>query len=270
MADPADYRPALPTYHWAPAVRRLEARTSWNSDAAWFGYTCNYKSVDHQNDICGAFHYYRKGEWITKTRGGYSNTGMIHSPDYWNAIAVQNDPISVGWSRSRSTEAGLYGLTRAIPSGVASVALDYAYAHADSTNLYQSGQPAAHDVALVSRSIIWLKPDVIVTYDRATDQDRRPVQALQPRPAHGEPDPLRRQRQGDHPEGSAASGRCAAPDRRDYYQAGVGIGQPARRARDDAVADRIDPSGTVPLDVRFLTVLQTTDGADPGAPALIR
>jgi hypothetical protein len=269
-ADPADYRPALPTYHWSPTVKRLEARTSWSSDAAWFGYTCSYKSIDHQNDICGAFHYYRKGEWITKTRTGYSNTGIIDSPDYWNAIAVQNDPVNVGgYQQVPFDRGGPLRADQGDPSGVSSVALDYAYAQADSTNLYQSGSPPAHDVTLVSRSIIWLKPDVIVTYDRATTKTAGRFKRYNICLPTASPTISGTSVKATTPKGQLLRVDSLLPTgatvTNQPWESDNLLAQPEPML----ARVRIEPSGTVPLDIRFLTVLQTTDGADPGAPALI-
>ncbi len=51
-----------------------------------------------------------------------------------------------------------------------STADDYAYALGDATNLYNSSYEGSTDIVHASRSIVWLKPDHIVVYDRATSK----------------------------------------------------------------------------------------------------
>jgi hypothetical protein len=59
------------------------------------------------------------------------------------------------------------------PTATVSVQSGYTYTFGDTTNLYNKPSPwspanAALDILHASRSILWLKPDYIVTYDRAT------------------------------------------------------------------------------------------------------
>jgi hypothetical protein len=51
----------------------------------------------------------------------------------------------------------------------------YVYAHGDSTALYNSEYEGVTAVDHVSRSLMWLQPDVIVLYDRAATRADNPV-----------------------------------------------------------------------------------------------
>jgi hypothetical protein len=48
-----------------------------------------------------------------------------------------------------------------------SAAADWVYALGDATDIYNSENNNAYDVTQATRSIVWLKPDHVVTYDRA-------------------------------------------------------------------------------------------------------
>jgi hypothetical protein len=269
---PVDYRPKLQPYFYSPAQRRLEARSSWNADASWFGYTCNWKTIDHQTDVCNSFHFFRKGEWLTKPRTGYSNTGILDSPDYWNATSVQNDRVDVGgWQQVAYDRGGPPRGGVGDPSAVVSVDGNYAYAEGDATNLYVLASSPGQDIVHVSRGIFWLKPDTIVTYDRDVTKTAgrfkrynlclpeaariagATATAKTPRGQLLRVDALL-------PEGATISDQ---PWEKDNLL-----------ANPEPMGARIriepDPRQPTPTSVRFLTVLQASDGRDPGRPTLIR
>jgi hypothetical protein len=266
--SPPDYRPSLPPQYYSPAQRRLEARTGWKPDASWFGSTCNWKHIDHQSDICNSFHFFRKGEWITKTRTGYSNTGIIDTPDYWNVLGIQNDPADVGgWQQILYDRGGPARGSSGDPSAVVSTKPTYVYVEGDATNLYVLGK--ARDILHASRATLWVKPDTVVTYDRAVTKTvgrfKRYNLNLPSAPRIA----------GTTIEANTAKGQLLRLDAllparptitvQPWEHDTLLAGPESMRAR-----IRIEPNVAVPTptDVRFLTVLQVTDGKDPG-PATI-
>ncbi|MEP6789285.1 MAG: hypothetical protein ABJB40_12680, partial [Acidobacteriota bacterium] len=46
----------------------------------------------------------------------------------------------------------------------------FTYGLGDSTGLYNSNYEEINDIAQASRSIVWLQPDYIIVYDRATSK----------------------------------------------------------------------------------------------------
>ncbi len=175
--DPAapaaeDPRPALPTTFFAPGIGHLFARTDWTPDATWFAYTNGWNTIDHQHADGNRFELYRKGEWLTKERTGYGTD--IACSDYKNTLGLQNDVPSHDegfrhteylrgsqWSYSNDGAGKI--LAQASGAG-------YVYALGDSTGLYRSTYENATDITHASRSIVWLAPDRVVTYDRATSK----------------------------------------------------------------------------------------------------
>ena len=169
-AEAIDPHPGLPLVHFAEGIGRLLARTSWEEDATWFTWALGWSTVDHQHADGNMFEFYRAGEWLTKERTGYGFN--IGSSDYHNTLALENDQPDhfdpsdyrydlhqrgSQWMIVASGDPEILGL---------STGNGYVYALGDATNLYNSEVELSTDVEHVSRSIVWLQPDHIVTYDR--------------------------------------------------------------------------------------------------------
>lgn len=176
LPAPADPRPALPTEFYAAPLGRLLARTDWTPQASWLTYICCWNSINHQNGCGNQFEFYRKGEWLVKERSGYANDNVGATPDFHNTLSVMNDvPAQLFWFEGPiSARGGQWkeGLNTGDPTAMASWGASYAYAQGDATNLYNrwdqwNPQNRALDVAHCSRSLLWLKPDHVIIYDRA-------------------------------------------------------------------------------------------------------
>ncbi len=172
--NPPDPRPKMPTLYFGKGTNHLLARTSWNSDARWFTYKLTWNKIDHQHGDGNMFEFYRKGEWLTKNRVGYGPTAV--SSDFHNTLTVKNDPPKYNNTGSYQNIQWNHGsqwgyIATGDPSLVAkSFTNDFVYLTGDATNLYNSSSDNANDVSHVSRSIVWLKPDHIVVYDRAASK----------------------------------------------------------------------------------------------------
>ena len=170
----ADPRPSLPATFFAEGLGRVLARTDWTADASWFTYKLSWSSIDHQQADGNMFEFYRQGEWLTKDRTGYGwNVG---STDYKNSVAIHNtipkhsspdDYRYINWTRGSQWNYVNDGDGQILAK---TFAKDYVYLLGDSTRLYNSTYEGSTDVAHASRSIIWLKPDFIAVYDRATSK----------------------------------------------------------------------------------------------------
>jgi len=171
---PTDPRPSYPTTWYAPGMRRLLSRTDWTENAAWFTYNLSWDRVDHNAAGGNGIEFYRNGEWLTKIHVGY-DLDYIAS-DHLNTLGVQNDPVSQDDYRLMLWERGsqwLYSANDPVPP-VYSEGPDYLFVYGDSTNLYNTDYEGLDGVLHVSRSVLWLKPDVVIIYDRAiTRSDNR-------------------------------------------------------------------------------------------------
>ncbi|MEK7254037.1 MAG: T9SS type A sorting domain-containing protein, partial [Bacteroidota bacterium] len=176
VSDPPDPRPAMETTFLDPAWNRVLARTEWTPDCSWFNWHCHWTKINHQAGDGNQFEFYRKGEWLTKERSGYTNDNIGTTSEFHNTIALQNDvPANMQWYEGPISERGgqwKEGLNAGDPSVKTSFGDGYVYATGDATNLYNRPNQwtpanAAMDIEHASRSIVWLKPDHIVVYDRA-------------------------------------------------------------------------------------------------------
>jgi hypothetical protein len=170
---PADPRPALATSLLAPGMNRILARTAWGDpEASWFTYILGWNSIDHQHATGNAIGFWRKGEWLTKPWAGY---GMfVGNADYQNTLALRNAGGATGvdfWAENnRRGSQYLYGPGDPLPLA-SSLADGYTYALGDATALYNNAAIGASAVTEATRSVLWVKPDTIVVYDRAATAD---------------------------------------------------------------------------------------------------
>ncbi len=164
-----DPRPALPPDYFAPGTGVLLSRTGWTAVDAWFTYKLSWNAIDHQHGDGNAIGFFRGGEWMTMPASGYGVN--IGSSDYQNTLAIQN-PVNTAntfWSANMARGSQWEYDPNGDPSVVTHNSTPaYTYAQGDATNLYNNPAIAALDVQHASRSVLWLKPDVIVVYDRAT------------------------------------------------------------------------------------------------------
>jgi hypothetical protein len=172
---PADPRPGKPLVFTDGGLHRVLARTDWTPNATWFDYLCNWQTINHQVGSCNEFELWRKGEWLTKERTGYSNDGVFMTSDYHNTLALQNDtPNNLEFFEVATSARGgqwTNGQNAGDPTVRMSNGGGWVYAFADSTNLYNrpvSTPPGSGmDIAHASRDVVWLSPDHVVVYDRA-------------------------------------------------------------------------------------------------------
>lgn len=172
-AAASDPRSQIALEHFAPGMNRLLARTGWDSQASWFNYSLSWNLIDHQHANGNHFEWYRKGEWLTKQRTGYADIAEgIASSEFSNTLAIENDKPyrdETDWRIDLWRRGAQWNLVAAAdPQLVArSSSALFSYVSGDATNLYNSSSENSSDVLHASRSIVWLKPDTVVVYDRA-------------------------------------------------------------------------------------------------------
>lgn len=171
---PPDPRPKQQLSFYAPGLGRLLSRTGWDNNASWFTYKLSWNSVDHQNGDGNQFEFYRKGEWLTKERSGYDldygSSDNHNTLALENSVPAHNEPgeyRNLNWLRGSQWAYVSSGNPQIVAhSGGAA----FEYVLGDATPLYNSSSEGATAILEASRSIIWLKPDLIVVYDRAESQ----------------------------------------------------------------------------------------------------
>jgi hypothetical protein len=276
-----DPRPAYPTAFYDAPQGRLVEHTDWSPTGSMFDFRCSWISINHQQADAGQFEFYRKGEWLTKGLANYDNNIFGLTTDFHNTLSLQNwclagTPANLGWWEGAFwTEGSQWQLGGAAgdPTVLTSVGAAYTYAFGDTTSLYNkpsyyTPSNAAVDVLHASRSILWLKPDHIVVYDRATSHTaglfKRSNLGLIGRPV------INGTSAGTTtPGGQHLYINALLPAGATLTDTTVGSYSINPVAQLEPTTDRLvieDP--TLPTDTRFLTVLQGADAAaaqDPSA-----
>lgn len=168
-AQATDLRSQFATTHFASGIGRLLTRTGWETNATWFTYKLSWPGIDHQNGDGNQFELYRRGEWLTKKRAGYDLDAG--ASDNHNTLAVQNDNPGRDPEDYREIEwlRGSQFLYVATDPTLKARSLNdrFVYLLGDATALYNYPEAGVTNITQVSRSIVWLKPDHVVVYDRA-------------------------------------------------------------------------------------------------------
>jgi hypothetical protein len=168
--EPTDPRTGLDLRFVAPSLNRTIARTCWCAAARMFTHKLSFATIDHQVSDGNDFGFHRNGEWLTKQRSGYDS----QQTEALNIVTIGND-------KPDHDERGTYpwdiwqrgGQWILVPSGdppppSRSFGNGFVALSGDATKLYNSDYENVRGVAHASRSIVWLEPDHVVVYDRAT------------------------------------------------------------------------------------------------------
>lgn len=178
--NPTDPRPGYATTHWDPGIGRILARTDWSPAATFLDFRSGWLSINHQNCDGGQFQFYRKGEWLTKEFSNYDNYGVGQSTIWHNTLSLQNwcasgNPFLQWYERPYLKYGSQYNMHQSAgdPVTTASSGPGYTHAQTDMTALYNrpnqfAPADALLDITHASRSLLWLQPDVVVVYDRAS------------------------------------------------------------------------------------------------------
>lgn len=180
--EPKDPRPKLDKDFYAPGLNMTFSRTSWieADNPNVFAFKMSWNALDHQHADAGQWWFWRKGEWLTT---GVISYGGEHLPntECHNGLAIHGypQPSHYGDGGYRTWEYDLGSHWTYVASGdpknlASSLQPKFVYASGDMTDLYNSSYEASTDVAHASRSIIFLKPDRVVTYDRAESKTSGP------------------------------------------------------------------------------------------------
>lgn len=177
---PADPRPAFQEktfwaqYDPAGKMGMVLARSGSSPQDTYFQWQVGWRRIDHQQGDSLGFGLWKNGLWLTKIMTGY---GLLQGcSDYRNAPALQNssptpDPYGGQANTQLQVDHGSQLIYESMgdPQILArSLAAGFVHFDTDATNLYNSyNRPEVRSIEHASRSILWLKPDIVVVYDRA-------------------------------------------------------------------------------------------------------
>ena len=183
LAPPPDPRPALPTLFYDASQSTLDGQSDWTTNRSMLHWRCSWNTINHQNADGGMFQFFRQGQFLTKEYSGYDAYGYGQASWLHNTLALQNHcpagtPQNLQWFETPLWETGsqwMLGTDAGDPLTSASAGAGYVFTYGDLTPLYNrpsvyTPTNAALDILHASRSLLWLKPDHIIIYDRAISQ----------------------------------------------------------------------------------------------------
>jgi len=169
---PSDPRVDMPTDYYAKGLNRVLSRSDWSVNASWFMFISTFNTIDHQWGDSNSFSFYRGGEWVTKEWSGYGKN--IATAPYQNNLSIQNPPSGPAVPAYNIDEGNLGGQYSYSSDGDPTVRTSFSpgftFAEGNVTDRYNTTKYNATDVQHASRSIVYLKPDFVVVYDRATSK----------------------------------------------------------------------------------------------------
>lgn len=139
----------LNTAYYAPGTGQLYMRESWQEDATWVHLIAGPYTESHAHQDQGSFMLYG-GAWLAADTNLTSHSGIRQEVELHNLVRVEQ-----GGSVLRMRESETAGRLTALHS-----ASGFVYAACDTTGAYGS------DVSRLEREVVYLKPDVVVLFDR--------------------------------------------------------------------------------------------------------
>jgi len=148
---PRNYTKELATDYFATGQGFLVARSDWTPEATLVTFQCTNAPMDHTHPDQGSFMLYRKGWWLTKEFTSY--TGWGGRPEAHNVMLL--------WNLGAPRPAAKMLAFRPTEHYV------YAVASASGSHRTHGWQPPKGFVRNYTRSIIYLKPDLLAILDRS-------------------------------------------------------------------------------------------------------
>ena len=184
LARPPDPRPTLPTLFYDRQQGVFVGHSDWTTNSSMLHWRCSWLSIDHQNADAGMFQFFRKGEFLTKEYSGYDQNGSTGQSSWLhNTLALKNacaagTPNNLSWYETACWTTGSQWMldeNAGDPFVRVSTGSRTVFAAADLTPLYNRPSPyspenAAQDILQATRSLLWIKPDRLVVYDRAVSK----------------------------------------------------------------------------------------------------
>jgi hypothetical protein len=140
----------LSTDYYAPGIGELYTRSGWDKHATWVNLIAGPYTESHAHQDQGSLMIYKDG-WLSTDAVVASRSGLTQDTDAHAVIRITNNGQTV--KQVASTMSSMVALHQGD---------DYVHAAADVTAAYKNN-PA---VQLVQREMVFLKPNVVIVYDR--------------------------------------------------------------------------------------------------------
>lgn len=154
MADNPDLTPmpmaGLNTTYYAKGIGEIYARSSWDKTATWVNLIAGPYTESHAHQDQGSIMIY-KGGWLAHDANVHSKSGLAQKTTAHGLVRI--DSAGAPIKQIASTTSTVLALHQGA---------DYVHMAADLTPAYK-GNPL---IQKVQREVIFVKPDVVIVYDR--------------------------------------------------------------------------------------------------------
>ena len=140
----------LATDYHAPGIGQVYSRSAWDQGATWVNLIAGPYTESHAHQDQGSLMIY-KGGWLAYDANVSSRSGLAQDTTAHSVIRLSKDGSTI--KQVASTTSSLVALHQGA---------GYLHVAADVTPAYKNNA----SVQLVQRELVYLKPDVIVVYDR--------------------------------------------------------------------------------------------------------
>lgn len=168
----SDYRTAAGTHWFTGAINdstagaaHVLARADVSTAATWVWFGAQRLSGNHRHPDALDFAIYRQGKWLAREETGYGLS--------WTTASMHNTLVLAGHGQcvvgaDLACNSALSANGPPVMRRHAGTA-EYVYAQGDATQAYQRGcSGSACDVTLALRDFLYLRPDIVVIWDRVT------------------------------------------------------------------------------------------------------
>jgi hypothetical protein len=181
---PSDPRPLLPTdLYDASNLQQVILRDHWGSNSTLFSHYCPNTLIDHEQEFCGRFDIYSKGEFITKGRVELNDYNQVMSAAPQSNAASYTNSTGKGCATPKclSYNSVIYGgqfwhgTQQGFNTSLHSELPSYAAISDDDTGAYNGwwvystphSIASYNDVRAASRDMVYLRnANQVVFYDR--------------------------------------------------------------------------------------------------------
>lgn len=154
-----NYKTDFPLSYLCKTSSPLYARSDWSNNAVWLSFVAYNLLGDHQHYDQGHFSIQRGADYLLINGGQYGALSTIYN----NTLLF--DDRGAGNISVYPPGQGGWGSSNKITKYEA--AKSYVYSQADFTSAYQSNQGTANSVTAAVRSVLYIRPGIIIVHDKA-------------------------------------------------------------------------------------------------------
>ncbi len=154
-----DYKTDFPLSYMCKVSSPVYARSDWGTNAVWLSFVADNMLYDHQHLDQGHFSIQRGADYLLINGGQYGALSTIYN----NTLLF--DDRGAGNISVYPPGQGDWGTANKVTKYEA--AKSYVYSQADFTSSYQSNFGTANSVTAAIRSVLYVRPGIIIVHDKA-------------------------------------------------------------------------------------------------------